>query len=65
MTNGAVGATGAAGAAAAIANALKAMGAIVCVEPQEFLAIFGKNRKTACCSFTQWIFDQIQVSDKL
>ena len=36
MTNGAA---GAAGAATAIANALKAMGSIICVEPQEFLAI--------------------------
>jgi len=36
MTNGAA---GAAGAVAAIANALKASGAIVSVEPQQFLTI--------------------------
>ena len=41
MTNGA----GAAGAAAVIAEALKAMGAIVCVEPQEFLAILERAEK--------------------
>ena len=35
-------AAGAAGAAAAIAEALKAMGPIVCVEPQDFLAILGR-----------------------
>jgi hypothetical protein len=45
MTNGAVGAMGVAGAAAVIANALKAMGAIVCVEPQEFLAILQRTEK--------------------
>jgi len=37
------GAAAAAGAAAAIANALKAMGAIVCVEPREFLAILERT----------------------
>ena len=42
MTNGAA---GAAGAAAAIAEALKAMGAIICVEPQEFLAILERTEK--------------------
>ena len=42
MTNGA---TGAAGAAAAIAEALKAMGPIVCVEPQDFLGILKKTEK--------------------
>ncbi len=41
MTNGA----GAAGAAAAIAEALKAMGPIICVEPQDFLAILEKTEK--------------------
>ena len=38
MSNGAIGA-GAGGAAAVMAEALKAIGAIVCVEPQEFLGI--------------------------
>jgi hypothetical protein len=42
MTNGAA---GAAGAAAAIAEALKAMGPIICVEPQDFLAILEKAEK--------------------
>ena len=42
MTNGA---TGAAGVAAAIAEALKAMGPIVCVEPQDFLAILERTEK--------------------
>ena len=42
MTNGAA---GAAGAAAAIAEALKAMGPIVCVEPQDFLAILERTEK--------------------
>ena len=36
------GAAGAAGVAAAIAEALKVMGPIVCVEPQDFLAILKK-----------------------
>ena len=46
MTNGAVvGAMGATGAAAGIANALKAIGAIVCVEPQELLAILERTEK--------------------
>lgn len=39
------GAAGAAGAAAVMANALKAMGPIVCVEPQEFLAILERIEK--------------------
>ena len=38
MTNGAA-------AAAATAEALKAMGPIICVEPQDFLAILGKVEK--------------------
>ena len=42
MTNGAA---GAAGAAAVIAEALKAMGPIICVEPQDFLAILEKAEK--------------------
>ncbi len=42
MTNGAA---GAAGAAAAIAEALKAMGPIICVEPQDFLGILKKTEK--------------------
>jgi len=41
MTNGA----GAAGAMAAIANAIKASGAIVRVEPQEFLNILSKVKE--------------------
>ncbi len=36
---------GAAGAAAAIAVALKAMGPIICVEPQDFLGILEKAEK--------------------
>jgi hypothetical protein len=44
MTNGAAGAVGA-GAVAAIAEALKAMGPIVCVEPQDFLGILEKAEK--------------------
>ena len=43
MPNGAAGAAGATGAAAAIANAIKAMGAIVCVEPEEFLAVLKRT----------------------
>ena len=43
MANGAVGASAA--AAAAIAEALKAMGPIICVEPQDFLGILGKTEK--------------------
>ena len=43
MTNFAV--SGAVGAAAAIAEALKAMGPIVCVEPQDFLVILEKAEK--------------------
>ena len=43
MTNFAV--SGAVGAAAAIGEALKAMGPIVCVEPQDFLVILEKAEK--------------------
>ncbi|MHC4193572.1 MAG: hypothetical protein ACYSP9_05285, partial [Planctomycetota bacterium] len=39
------GVTGAAGVVAVIAEALKAMGPIICVEPQDFLAILGKAEK--------------------
>lgn len=42
MTNGAM---GAAGAAAAMAEALKAMGSIVCVEPQDFLSLLKKTEQ--------------------
>lgn len=45
MSNGAVGAYGAIGAVAAMANALKAMGAVVFVEPSVFLDIAGKTDK--------------------
>ncbi|MBN2455582.1 MAG: hypothetical protein JXB29_03450 [Sedimentisphaerales bacterium] len=38
-------ANGAAGAAVAIAEAMKAMGPIICVEPQDFLAILEKAEK--------------------
>ena len=41
MPNG----TGGAAAAAAIAQALKAMGSVICIEPQEFLAILEKSEK--------------------
>lgn len=41
MTNGAAGGA----AAAAMANAIKAMGAIILVEPQEFMDILGKTEK--------------------
>ena len=44
MTNGIAGVSVAAGAAA-VANALKAIGAIVCVEPQEFLGILERIEK--------------------
>ena len=42
MTNGAA---GAAGAVAAMAEALKAIGPIICVEPQDFLGILEKAEK--------------------
>jgi len=45
MTNGAAGAAAAGAAGAAIANAIKASGAIVSVEPQEFLTILGRTEK--------------------
>ncbi len=38
-------AVGAVGAAAAIAEALKAMGPIICVEPQDFLGILERAEK--------------------
>jgi hypothetical protein len=44
MTNAAV-VAGVAGSAAAAAEALKAMGPIVCVEPQDFLGILEKAEK--------------------
>jgi len=44
MTNGAV-AFGVVGSVAATAEALKAMGPIICVEPQDFLAILEKAEK--------------------
>ena len=44
MTNGAV-AAGVAGSVAAMTEALKAIGAIVCVEPQEFLGILERIEK--------------------
>ncbi len=45
MTNGAVGAgAGGAAAAAAIAQAIKASGAIVCMEPSNFMVILSKNK---------------------
>ncbi|RKY10581.1 MAG: hypothetical protein DRP65_06395 [Planctomycetota bacterium] len=42
MTNGAYGTTGAGAAMAAIANAIKASGAIVRLEPQDFLDILAR-----------------------
>ena len=39
------GVAGVAGVAAAIAEALKAIGPIICVEPQDFLAILEKAEK--------------------
>lgn len=44
MSNGAI-AAGVAGSAAAMAEALKAVGAIVCVEPQDFLDILERIEK--------------------
>jgi hypothetical protein len=38
------GAAGGAAAAAAVANAIKASGAIISVEPRDFLAIIGRNK---------------------
>lgn len=45
MTYGGGGAAGAAAAAAAIANAIKASGAIVNVEPKDFISIIERSDK--------------------